>query len=414
MKYIFLYQRGRLYCSPGFLNYQSTELSKALLLFAKHGTIVKTNYQAIMYLKAYVANCFGGTISKQSIQSKQKWIDDHIDDIINIENGVLLEKATDKLLFLAFCIEFKRFYKFYTDENSLCFETYLPIQLDATCNGFQHMALLSNEVRLFKELNLVQLDKLGKDSIPNDFYSFLLHKVIKLWTEKVNEMDSPLDSKTSGYERLLNFVWNRANFKKAIMTMPYNSASGSQVDYLVEDLYSFDYDPETKTQWYSVSPENTEPRNSNKDAYLAVSSVKYIIDSDFERIRKLSKYLSNVAKLFNILELPITWRLPTGLTIIQSHMHKVTTSITPFTFSKTRINLKTTVLDKFDYNKQVRSLMPNLIHSLDATSMYLLYKTFYKSYPDCQFFSIHDCFGTTMDKVSTLKIMLASVYTDLY
>ena len=137
-------QRGRLYCSPVFFNYQSNELAKALLLFAKPGIIFKTNYEPIMYLKAYGANCFGGGISKQSIQSKQKWVDDRIDNIINYENGVLLTKAKDKLLFLAFCMEFKRFYNFYCDENTPYFETYLPIQLDATCNGFQHMALLSN------------------------------------------------------------------------------------------------------------------------------------------------------------------------------------------------------------------------------------------------------------------------------
>lgn len=65
-------QRGRLYCTPGFLNYQSTELSKALLLFARSGTVLKTDYESIMYLKAYGANCFVGAIAKQSIQSKQK------------------------------------------------------------------------------------------------------------------------------------------------------------------------------------------------------------------------------------------------------------------------------------------------------------------------------------------------------
>lgn len=47
-------------------------------------------------------------------------------------------------------MEFKRFYNFYCDESLTHFETYLPIQLDATCDGFQHMALLSNEKTLFK------------------------------------------------------------------------------------------------------------------------------------------------------------------------------------------------------------------------------------------------------------------------
>ena len=59
--------------------------------------------------------------------------------------------------------------------------------------------------------------------------------------------------------------------------------------------------------------------------------------------------------------------------------------------------------------------MPNLIHSLDATSLSLLFHEFnhvYKQTP--QFYSIHDCFGTTCDKVFTLKTILASLYTELY
>jgi hypothetical protein len=46
--------------------------------------------------------------------------------------------------------------------------------------------------------------------------------------------------------------------------------------------------------------------------------------------------------------------------------------------------------------------------------MSLLYKIFSKKYPNVQFLSIHDCFGTTCDKVSVLKTILAFVYTDLY
>lgn len=46
--------------------------------------------------------------------------------------------------------------------------------------------------------------------------------------------------------------------------------------------------------------------------------------------------------------------------------------------------------------------------------MYLLHKNFSRLYSECRFFAIHDCFGTTIDKVSTLKVILASVYTHLY
>jgi DNA-directed RNA polymerase len=104
-------------------------------------------------------------------------------------------------------MEYKRFYEFYIDENASKFLTYLPIQLDATCNGFQHMALLSNEDTLFKELNLVcnNEDKSDKNDVtPSDFYNFLLHKLINLFKSKVDSGET-MDGKGS-YTRLLNFI----------------------------------------------------------------------------------------------------------------------------------------------------------------------------------------------------------------
>lgn len=85
-------------------------------------------------------------------------------------------------------------------------------------------------------------------------------------------------------------------------------------------------------------------------------------------------------------------------------------------YSKSKLKLTVSIKEKFHGNKQTRSLMPNLIHSLDATSICLLYNEFYSSFIEDspQFFSVQDCFGTTCDKVFTLKTILASVYTDLY
>lgn len=95
------------------------------------------------------------------------------------------------------------------DENAMEFHTYLPVQLDATCNGFQHMALLSNEDTLFKELNLVSRKSNKKelsDLPPSDFYNFLLHKIVIEFKNKL-DVNETIDSKTKGsYERLYNFI----------------------------------------------------------------------------------------------------------------------------------------------------------------------------------------------------------------
>jgi DNA-directed RNA polymerase len=39
-------------------------------------------------------------------------------------------------------------------EGAEYFITNLPLQLDASCNGFQHLTLMIDEVSLSKELNL--------------------------------------------------------------------------------------------------------------------------------------------------------------------------------------------------------------------------------------------------------------------
>lgn len=301
------------------------------------------------------------------------------------------------------------------------------------------MALLSNEKTLFRELNLVLPlnDKIKDvDSIPpSDFYSFLLHKLTELFKEKLdkgeifetrsktrpksksksknknNDKPKPLGS----YERLSKFVWEKSHVKKSTITMPYNSSHKLMKKHLASSLTMINRTKDDTT-WYFTS-ESDKKMISAHDLSLLIKSLRFIIDNDFEKIKKLVRYLKNVATLLNILGLPIIWTLPIGLTINQSYLKTKSTSITPFMYSKIKLNLKVTVKNKFDVNKQIRALMPNLIHSLDGSSLVLLHEQFIRSLGSgcsIQFFSVHDCFGTTYEKVITLKTILASVYTDLY
>lgn len=84
-------------------------------------------------------------------------------------------------------------------------------------------------------------------------------------------------------------------------------------------------------------------------------------------------------------------------------------------YNKKRITIKYTDNVNLDKKKQVTSLMPNLIHSLDAASLMLLCEKFFNLYKNnVSIFTVHDCFATTSDKVNNLLIILRSVYTRLY
>jgi DNA-directed RNA polymerase len=111
------------------------------------------------------------------------------------------------------------------------FTTYLPVQLDGTCNGFQHLALLSNDVNIFEHLNL---DNKGKDKNPSDFFSFFLEKMNIFITLKYNEETDTV--KKERWQRLRNLGLSRKNLKPALMPLPYNVTVFTMINYLMNTL----------------------------------------------------------------------------------------------------------------------------------------------------------------------------------
>ena len=95
-------------------------------------------------------------------------------------------------------------------------------------------------------------------------------------------------------------------------------------------------------------------------------------------------------------------------------METYSVKISPFSLRNVSLNLKVSNRDKFDNYKQVNALMPNFIHSLDGASLALLYDKFIKTPNDNLFYSIHDCFAVTAPNIEKIKVMLASVYVELY
>lgn len=404
--------RGRLYCVTEYLNYQSTELAKGLLLFSKPSPIYRFgNEMALIYFKAYGGNCFGNKIDKLSIKDKCGWVDSNVEKIINYENGELIEQAENKFLFTAFCVEFKKWWNFYHYSSDSYFNTYLPIQLDATCNGFQHLVLLSGETNLRKQLNLTQANYSDK---PADFYSYIL-ELLKDYLDNLNLEDFNEDQKSS-YERLKNFCLDRKIIKNMIMTIPYNATSRK----IVEDMTNLLIRTQEKvgdieTEWFIHPDDKSNKKLSYKDLFLLVSSIKLVLDKIAPKIMKLQDYLQKIAEVCTKLEIHIPWLLPTGLEVRQSYLEEKTVKIKPFSYSRTQISL-TSFIKKLDLKKQTRAFMPNLIHSLDATSLILLLDEYFNSSELIvkNIYTIHDCFAMPMNHVEFIIDNLRKVYTSIY
>ena len=416
--------RGRLYCIVEYLNYQGIDLAKGLLQFSKGEKVYLSDKIAINYLKIFGANSFGNKLEKKSFFDRISWIDNNLEDIINFENGILLSKAENKILFLSFCFEFKKYIDSVNNKESY-FVSNLPIQLDASCNGFQHLTLLIDDLSLSKELNFNESSCMDQ---PKDFYTFIALKIKNHFSKKLYEYNqgklvvTPED--LDSYTKLANVDIYRTLIKKAVMTLPYNASAGSIIEYLKEN---FD---KLKNPNYIKSIDN------EKDKYYYIYKMKldlsvpvFFTELDFKHLRRalsfvifveypklsaLAEYLKSIAKVSNILKIPIPWILPTGLEINQQFYDKENIKVKPFTYTKNLLNLTVLNKKKFNVNKQKIALMPNLVHSLDAASLCLVIVNYFKQNDNVNFYSIHDCFAVPCNKVNNLIGLLKSAYCIIY
>ncbi len=394
--------RGRLYCIPDYFHYQSNELAKSLLLFSKPEKVYKNDYESLNYLKLYGANCYGNKLDKKSGQKRIDWIDQNLDSIINFKDGKLIKKAENKFLFTAFCFEYNRLLSCLGDHEVNYFETYLPIQLDATCNGYQHLSMLGLDSDLAKELNLCESNW---DEEPKDFYSYITFKFIELCKNKLNSNNLSQEDR-EGYERLSVHNIHRKIIKKNIMTIPYNVSVSQGIKYLKEEFLDSD-----ENGWLYLEGEDIKLRYS--DFNLMSKTIREVLTLNFSKMNNLIRYLKLVAKVMNKLGLPIPWTLPSGVYVQQSYLDTDDVSLKPFSYSKHKFTLKIKK-DNYDNKKQVRAFMPNLIHSLDAASLALLIDLYFNRTGFANIYTVHDCFAVTANQVHNTMNLLKQVYINIY
>ena len=441
--------RGRVYCNVDYLHYQGIELAKSLLLFSKGEKINKADKVSIDYLKIFGANCYGNGIDKKSYLDRVEWVNNNEDNILNFRNGILIKEAESKILFIAFCFEYIK-YKNSLLSNDTFYISHFPIQLDATCNGYQHLSLLTGDEPLAGQLNLLDSDE---STIPNDFYSFVALKIkdylkafiienMKICENISNLNLSPsinlneVETNIKSAKKLLNLNIYRKLVKTVIMVKPYNATLYQMVNY-IKDQFDLTLENNSSDQSLLEYTDNNENNNNDElnvrknkfvyidkqnknikltanDFFLLVKIIEKIIYTEFPKLKDFNEYLKKVATICNTLNITIVWALPSGLKVNQSYVDSEAIRLRPFKFRKNTFSLKIRN-EKINKSKQIRALMPNLIHSLDAASLSLIVDMFFiKSDNNINFFSIHDCFAVTANNVSKLIKIVKLVYIKIY
>lgn len=167
-----------------------------------------------------------------------------------------------------------------------------------------------------------------------------------------------------------------------------------------------------------ISKDTYERNNIILDVSDIIVISRFVYDSTNEGnvLQNLSvfmKFLKSWALVSAKLDTPLVWKTPAGIEVMAS-----AADLLPYTYGRVildgvKIAIKGVKRDtKISSRKQVNSLAPNLIHSLDASHLTMVTTEWYKTHS--QLVVIHDCFGTTLKNVPDLHYMIREQFASLY
>lgn len=379
----FLDFRGRFYPMPQDLHTQGDDISRSLLEFAEGKPL---GARGLFWLGVRLANTFGE--DKMSLQDRYKWAIDHSDDIFDSADNPLDGRrfwadADEPWSFLATCHEWAQAMTI-PDAGYGMFISHLPIQLDGSCNGLQHLAAMARDPIAAKAVNLAD------NKVRQDIYS----DVATIVKRRVS------DDAAAGDENAHKWLGRveRKTVKRSVMTTPYGVTPRGISEQLVKDGF-------TKGMGFGVSAAN----------YLRDRIVEGL-DQTITSAKQIMAWIQAVATALSRHNIPFRFTTPTGNVIQQSYYNLNGQRIT--TLLGQLIVWEEDKLGGLNDRKQMLASAPNLIHAFDASHLARTVNAISVSdvYSDyhTSFSMIHDSFGTHACDTDRLSKTLREEFVRIY
>lgn len=413
--------RGRVYAIPSY-SPQGTDLAKGTLLLADP---VPMGKDGGYWLRMHLANTAG--LDKEPMDVRQKWTYDNEELILDTAENPMgctfwATEADSPFCFLAACIEFRKFKLSGESEGHLCG---LPIAFDGSCSGIQHFSgMLKDEIG-GGVVNLIPKDK------PDDVYRTVADKVQIMIDGIISSgtddyLEALTDEETGEIKEIIRYGtksmakwWNdygitRKVTKRSVMVLPYGSKEYGFADHILEDT--------------------VEPANAIASGYKPFpaprSAASFMAGLIWEALGvtvvaavKTMNWLQKVSAAVVAQGQPVHWITPMGFPVWQEYrsnrMHRVDTVIC----GSIRICIKVKEderedeqgkpLDVLDKRKNVSSVSPNFIHSMDSSHL-MLTVTRANLVGVGHFAMIHDSFGTCPGNASDMFRVVRETFVETY
>ena len=330
--------RGRVYPIPTSLSPQGTDFDKSLIYFQEEGPVNE------WWLAFQVATTYG--LDKAPMNERIDWVvknHDFLSYIANDPEGTISEWSSveEPWCFIAAVLEYDQCVIKGTKKTSG-----FPVSVDATCSGLQHLSALALDRTAAEMVNVVPTDK------PSDGYKIVAEKAKEILPEHLHDHIT------------------RKVTKRTVMTTPYGVTENSARDYIRQELKG-------------IELEKGELQKIVKAIY------RYGVRKVFDGPCRSMEFIQKVAgERIKSGATTLEWITPSGFTVIQEYRRneaeRVRTKLLGEQISAHL--LKDWEERQIDLQKAKTAASPNLIHSLDAALLHLVFAEW-----DAPFTVIHDC-----------------------
>lgn len=387
--------RGRLYPVQQTLNPQASSNVKAVLEFADG---VFPDADGLYWLKIGIANTAGH--DKIPYDDRVAWVDDNIEQILGaskdpFKDTTFWSEQDEPLMFLSGC--------FALSDALEGKEVHYPVPLDATCSGIQiYSGLLMDEAGA-RAVNVIN-NSTGK---PADIYKDVADVVERRllsgdYPKEFTFTDAEgkfTEIKTNKEAEGLKGKVTRKLTKRNVMTQPYSVTQRGMYNQLRELFDEYEDNEEAfwkGEKWVTIK---LLTHLNTQSIYEVVKGA--IIGQEY--IKELTSHFNNAKK-------PLIWKTPLfGFPVIQAQVKRESTRV-----QSPLGQLKFSIFsDELDRKRQSSSIAPNLIHSLDATLMFLTVEQLAKE-GISSFSLIHDSFAVPCNAVPQLNKAVRDGYVELF
>lgn len=390
--------RGRMYPLPVDLQPQGEDLARGLLTFAEGKPLGEGG---VYWLAIHLANCWGQ--DKVSFKKRIDWVVKNeqmfraiaADPIKNNRWAIGKDKrngiTSDHWQALAATLEWVR----YLDEGDTMVSA-LPVRVDGTCNGIQHLSAMVRDEIGGASVNLSPGDA------PRDIYSEVGRMVEAVLLRLTDGNDKASAALARKWLEAVNGKLPREVTKRPVMILPYGGTKRAYLKYTLQ--WMEEYDPD----------ERIFPDDERYDMAAFLTDILWDeVEAKLPRARAVQKWLQDCARLAATANLPLRWTTPIGFVVRHFYGQQVGMKIETLIDGQRITMADWRVTKDLDVQDQMRGIPPNFTHSMDGSVLMASVNKAYNAGID-SITTIHDAYGTVAADVDLLNACLREAFIWTY